>query len=504
MVALRGRVKKKVILVVVDGFGYTRSKKNNPINSSTMPFYHSLLKKYPHTLLNASGVAVGLPKNTMGNSEVGHINLGAGRVVHQDCVRINQSISKGNFFKNKTLVEVFSGAKKVAKSVHVLGLLSISNVHAHIDHLFALIKIAKRMRVKTFLHLFTDGRDMDPFSSIGLIKKLDGVLKGNEYVEVATVSGRYYGMDRDKRWRRTKLAYDAITFGKGKKFSSVLEAVKSSHADGVSDEFVKPCVINGYRGINNHDFVFSFNFRSDRARQICYAFKRKNFVKFKCSSKKVTLSTMTLYDPKQLVCPIAFSENRVKNCLVEVLSNFGVRQFHVAETEKYAHVTYFFNGGVEKKFKLEERVLIPSLKVSTYDKAPLMRCREITKECVKAAHSGKYGFVLVNFANCDMVAHSGDIVATKKALRRVDNSLKKLVKAGLDNGFVVLITSDHGNCERMHKGVSTSHTTSKVRLVGVGLSGSLASGGALCNVAPSILKIMGLRKPREMSAKSLV
>jgi len=499
-------VKKKVLLVVVDGFGYSRSKKNNPINSTTMPFYHSLLKKYPHTLLDASGVAVGLPKNTMGNSEVGHINLGAGRVVHQDCVRINQSISKGAFYKNKTLIEVFSGAKKLAKSVHVLGLLSTSNVHAHIDHLFALIKVAKSREVKTFLHLFTDGRDMDPFSSIGLIEKLNRALKGNKYVSVATVSGRYYGMDRDKRWRRTKLAYDAITSGKGKKFSSLLEAVKSSHALGVSDEFVKPCVIDGYRGVDNHDFVFSFNFRADRARQICYAFEKKGFVKFKCSSKKVTLSTMTLYDPKKLVCPIAFVENRVKNCLAEVLSVNAVRQMHVAESEKYAHVTYFFNGGVEKPFKLEDRVVVPSLKVSTYDKAPLMKCSSITRVTCDAMSDlkKKYGFVLVNFANADMVAHSGNIGATKKALGGIDKSLKKLVDVGLKKGYVVLITSDHGNCERMHKGVSTSHTVSKVPFVGVGLKGKFVSGGSLSNVSPTILKIMGVRKPREMSGKSLV
>lgn len=491
----------KTLLIILDGFGHRSKKSKNAIANANMQFLNKLIRKYPNSLLKASSENVGLPSNTMGNSEVGHLNIGAGRVVAQECVRINNAIQDKTFFDNKTIQDVFLKARKKGRSVHVLGLLSDASVHAHIDHLIALISLAKKNNTKTFLHIFTDGRDMKPKESTRLIKKLANEVKNAKNVTIATVSGRYYAMDRDKRWKRTKKAYDAIVSGKGIKAKSVITAVESAHKAKQTDEFIIPRVIDGYKGINNNDSVFSFNFRADRARQICYAFEKKDFVQFKCSSKNISLTTMTLYDQKGLVCPVAFPKNKLNNTLAQVLSRKNIKQTHIAETEKYAHVTYFFNGGIENKLKGEKHILIPSKKVATYDLVPAMSTSKITKETIKEIKKNT-PFILVNFANPDMVSHTGNYKATRIALDILDKNLEKIVDCAKE--YTIIITADHGNCEDMTAKWQTSHTLNKVPLILVSNKKYRLRAGSLCDIAPTILDLEGINKPKDMTGSSLL
>ncbi|MBI2137394.1 2,3-bisphosphoglycerate-independent phosphoglycerate mutase [Candidatus Woesearchaeota archaeon] len=495
--------KNKLLLVILDGFGHNPKTERNAVKQAKMPYYNSLQGRYPHTLLNASSEHVGLPKNTMGNSEVGHLNIGAGRIVNQHCLRINKSITDKSFYKNKTLKWLFSEAKKRGKNAHVVGLLSSAGVHSHINHLKAIIKFAGDSKTKTHLHLFTDGRDMEPHSSEGLIRAVNKAIKSRK-ISIATISGRYYGMDRDNRWNRTKKAYDAIVYGKGLHAKSATEAIKNAYNRKESDEFIKPTIIDGYPGIGDGDYIFSFNFRADRARQLCWAFTKKGFTKFRCTSKKATLATMTLHDPKRLLCPTAFPEKKLKNTMAETLSRQKIRQLHIAETEKYAHVTYFFNGGREKPFPMEKRILVPSPKISTYDKKPEMSAYEITKAAVKEIKKGKYGFILINYANPDMVGHTGNLEATKKALNHADKCLRKIIKEAVNNGYIPAITSDHGNCEDMTEGMSTSHTKNKVQLIIITNKKHKLAKGSLCDVAPTLLKLAHIRTPKEMKGKNLI
>ncbi len=491
------------MLIILDGFGYNRSSNDNAVANARMSFYNSLLKKNSHTLLKASSEDVGLPKNTMGNSEVGHLNIGAGRVVLQHGLRINQAIADKSFFKNKTLLSLFKSAKNKGKAVHIAGLLSDAGVHSYISHLLALIKISKSMKVKTYLHLFTDGRDMDPHSSLRLIKKAEKAIGSSKAVRIATIAGRYYGMDRDNRWNRTKKSYDSIINATGLRAPDPSMAIKSAYARGESDEFIMPTAIGNYAGLSNNDYFLFMNFRADRARQLCWAFSKKSFVRFRVSTRKINLATMTLYDKKNLKCPVAFTDEKLKNFLSEVISKLGLRQLHIAETEKYAHVTYFFNGRRERPFPKEDRILVHSPKISTYDKKPEMSAIKITEKAIEGVKKGKYAFIVINYANPDMVGHTGDFDATKKALKSVDECLKSLITSALRKKYVVALTADHGNCEQMSKGFTTSHTQNKVPFIIMTGTRSKLKCGRLCDIAPTLLKLMGIQKPKEMTGHAL-
>lgn len=492
---------KPFLLVILDGFGHNPSKEGNAVAQARMPFYASLNSRYPHTVLNASSEQVGLPPDTMGNSEVGHLNIGAGRVVYQTSVRINSSISDGSFFSNKTLADFLRSAKKDGKTIHLMGLLSDASVHSHISHLISLIKLANSSGVKAAIHLFTDGRDMDPHSSKSLVQMVMDAAKGTTS-SIATISGRYYAMDRDKRWDRTAKAYAAITEATGLKSSSPEKAVEEAYARKESDEFIEPTIIGNYAGMQPGDYAFFFNFRADRARQMCIALSAETFGEFARPKGAFKLATMASYDAKALPCPVAFPELVLKNTLSEVVSAAGLKQLHVAETEKYAHVTYFFNGGNEKPFPGEERTLIPSKKVATYDLSPEMSAPEITDAAIEGLSKG-HSFVLVNLANPDMVGHTGNFEATKKALETVDGCIEKLAKAAKKAGFTMIITADHGNCEEMTAGLTTAHTKNKVPLILLTEEKITLREGALSDVAPTILKLSGLEQPPEMIGKSL-
>jgi 2,3-bisphosphoglycerate-independent phosphoglycerate mutase len=502
---------KPLVLIILDGWGVGDNPEVDATEKANIPFYRGLIKNYPHTVIDASGEAVGLPEGQMGNSEVGHLNLGAGRIVYQDYTRINLAVRDGSFMKNEVLcraMEIPDG-----NALHLLGLVSDGGVHSHIDHLFALISMAISRGVKNvFIHAFMDGRDTLPTSGIGFIKQLETFIKDKTGVKVATVSGRYWAMDRDKRWERIQKAYDAIVHGKGRKAKSGQEAVGHGYASGETDEFIKPTVI--YDGsepagrIKNGDSVIFFNFRADRARELTTALTEKDFDFFQRSTVPSLTSyvTMTLYD-ETFTLPVAFPPLKLVNILGEVISNNGFRQLRIAETEKYAHVTYFFNGGEEKSFEGEDRCLIPSPRdIPTYDMKPEMSAYEVTGEVLKRLESSIYDFILINFANPDMVGHTGVMEAAVKACEAIDQCLDKIVTKVKDLGGICIITADHGNCEQMLDGNHpyTAHTSNKVPFIVVSNNITLREKGILADVAPTVLELMKLKKPEEMTGKSLI
>jgi len=462
----------KTILVILDGWGYRKEKRGNAVLLGKTPNFDKLWKKNSHCLLGAAGKAVGLPAGLMGNSEVGHLNLGAGRVLEQELLKIDKSIKEGSFFRKK----IFGG---LGKRVHLIGMLSDAGVHSQISHLFALMKLVKKKEV--FIHVITDGRDTEPKACRRYFKLL---LKKIGKEKIATVSGRYFAMDRDRRWRRTKKAYEAMVLGKGRKINDWKEAVKKDYK---GDEFIMPSVVGDYSGMRKGDSCVFFNFREDRARQLTRLIYPK-VKKFIC---------MCEYD-KKFKLPCVFKKEKVKNCLAEVLNGKGLKQLHAAETEKYAHVTYFFNGGREKIFKWEDRKVIPSPKVAYYDKTPGMKAREITDYLLK--NYWKYDFCVVNFCNGDMVGHTGNLKAAIKSVEVVDECLGRIMR-GVENRFI-LITADHGTCEDMTGKWRTSHTLNKVPFVLVGGKMRLRKGN-LGDVAPTVLKLMGIKKPKEMTGKEL-
>ena len=460
-----------VMLMVLDGFGYSKSK-NSPVNRANMPFYRHLWKEHPHTLLDASGPPIGLMPKQAGNSEVGHSTLGSGRVIYQDIERINNSIKDGSFFKNRVL---WSAMKR--KRVHLMGLLTDGGAHAYILHLFALIKMAKKMHVpELYIHVFTDGRDVQPGTAVKYVRMLQNEIKKYKIGEITSIVGRYYAMDRDGRMSRTQKAYDLLVHGIGRKSSGAISAIKESYKNGITDEFIKPVILDENGLIKKTDSVIFFNFRPDRAKQLSTLFLKNKF----------HLSCFTKYSDD--VRRYVFSPEKIKNTLGEVISKHNLKQLRIAETEKYAHVTYFFNSG-NPRFKNEKRIGIPSPKVSTYDKKPEMSAEKLTKTLV--SEMNKYDFVLVNFANPDMVGHTGNEKAVIKALNYIDKCLKKIFRSF--NG-VAIITADHGNAESH----GTSHTTNKVPCVLVGLNQHLSSG-SLANIAPTILKIMKIKIPKQMT-----
>lgn len=503
-------MKKPVVLTIMDGFGYTPDVEGNAILGAGTPNLDRLSEKYPHTLINASGLDVGLPTGQMGNSEVGHTNIGAGRVVYQDLTRITKSIEERDFFENPVLKSAFENAK--THSLHILGLLSDGGVHSHIYHLKALIDMAKKEGVdNVYLHAFTDGRDTDPQSAIDYVNEIEKYMKDMGVGKFSTISGRYYAMDRDKRWERVEKAYDAIALGKGEKASSATECIENSYKNGVNDEFVVPTVIDGGAHLESGDSVVFFNFRPDRAREITRAITDRKFDGFKRDFIPTKFVCMTTYDSTMEDVEVAFGPEKIINTLGEYLADNGKTQLRAAETEKYAHVTFFFNGGIEEPNKGEDRILIPSPKVATYDLQPEMSAYELLDKLLEALDSDKYDFIAVNFANPDMVGHTGSMEATEKAIKTVDECVGKLFDKVLSLGGCGIITADHGNAELMidheTKRPITSHSTNPVPFLVVGdkyIGRELLDDGRLCDIAPTLLDMMDMKKPQEMSGHSLI
>ncbi len=501
------------ILIILDGWGISTNPETDAQAKADIPFYNNLLKTYPHTKLACSGKAVGLPEGTMGNSEVGHLNLGAGRTVYQDYARINKSIKDGTFKENPSLNNAVDSAIDKGGALHLIGLLSDGGVHSHISHLFAIIDLAVEKGVsKIFIHAFMDGRDTPPESGIKYIRDLESFIETKPTVSIATVTGRYWAMDRDKRWERVEHAFRALTLGEGRKVSSASEAVEISYTEGAADEFIKPSVIHDENGpvgnIQNGDSVIFFNFRADRAREITAALTKGKFEEFKRAKvpKLSSYVTMTMYE-ETFDFPIAFPPFKLANILGEIISRQRLNQLRIAETEKYAHVTYFFNGGKEDAFKGEDRCLIPSPRdVATYDLKPEMSAYEVTDEILKRLDMKKYDFILLNFANPDMVGHTGIMEAAVKACETIDKCLKRIIEKAASLDSVVMITSDHGNCDRMHNssGPHTAHTTNPVPFIILKEDVRLRDGGTLADVAPTVLDVMGIEKPIEMTGENLI
>lgn len=505
-------------LIILDGFGLNPRKKGNAICEANTPNLDSLKDTYPYVSIKSSGLDVGLPEGQMGNSEVGHLNIGAGRIVYQDYTRVSKAIEDGSFFENKVLLDAIRNVKEKNSKLHLIGLVSDGGVHSHIEHLYALVELAKRSGLSdVYIHCFMDGRDVPPASGKSYIEELEAKLKELEFGKIATVSGRYYAMDRDKRWDRTKLAYDALVEGVGLEADSAVQAVEQSYRDGVYDEFIKPTVIkeNGkpVATVGENDSIIFFNFRPDRARQLTSSFIDPDFNGFDRPKGyfPVYFVSMTQYDEEFKNIHVAYEPEHLINTFGEYISKHGLKQLRIAETEKYAHVTFFFNGGVEHPNKGEDRVLIPSPKVATYDLKPEMSAYEVTDEVIERIESGKYDVIILNYANCDMVGHTGIMDAAIKAVEAVDECVGRTVDAILRAGGRVLVTADHGNAEQMLDYETgephTAHTSNPVPfiLVAEDLKGiKLREGGRLADIAPTMLDLMGIEKPAEMTGETLL
>ena len=505
-------MKKTDALIIMDGFGYRKDAQGNAVYSASTPFIDSLFATAPHTFIEASGRAVGLPTGQMGNSEVGHLNLGAGRVVYQDITKIDKSIEDGDFFTNEAFLGAVENCKKHDSALHLVGLLSNGGVHSLNTHLYALLSLAKKNGLeKVFVHCITDGRDVAPDSAINFVSEAMDKTEEIGVGMVATVVGRYYYMDRDNRWERVKEGYDCVFAGVGKTYPCAKCGVKASYEAGILDEFIKPIVVKGYEGVKENDSVIFYNFRSDRAREITRAVVYPDFNLFERAGgyKKTFYVCMTQYDATFENVHVAFGPKSIKNTLGEYLASCGKVQARVAETEKYAHVTFFFNGGVEQPNENEKRVLVASPKVATYDLKPEMSAYEVTEKAIETIDEGIDALIL-NYANCDMVGHTGVFDAAVKAVETVDTCLEKLVKKVLSTGGTCLITADHGNAELMVNAdgsICTAHTTNIVPFFVVGekyKNAQLKESGALCDVAPTLLSVMDLEIPQEMEGKSLI
>lgn len=504
--------KKPVALIIMDGFGYNHSSYGNAIRAAKTPNLDRLLAKYPHTLIGASGMNVGLPDGQMGNSEVGHTNIGAGRIVYQELTRISKSIKEGDFFKNEAFKKAVANCRENNSALHLFGLLSDGGVHSHNTHLYGLLKLAKEEGLsKVYVHCFLDGRDVPPTSGADFVEELEKKMNEIGVGKIATVMGRYYAMDRDNRWERVEKAYSAIVYGEGVECDTAVEAVKASYAAEVTDEFVVPAVIDKNGTVKPNDSVIFYNFRPDRAREITRTFVDDEFKGFERRNGRFPLYyvCMTQYDATMPNVDIAFRPEGLTNTLGEYISKLGMTQLRIAETEKYAHVTFFFNGGVEAPFENEDRVLIPSPKVATYDLQPEMSACPVCDEVVKRIESGKYDVIILNYANCDMVGHTGVFEAAVKAVEAVDTCMGRTVDAILKMGGVALVTADHGNADKMYEedgSPFTAHTTNLVPLIiaGAGEDITLREGGVLADLSPTILKILGIKQPEEMTGESIV
>lgn len=502
--------KKPLALIILDGYGYNPESYGNAIAAANTPYLDNLFATCPHTTIGASGMDVGLPDGQMGNSEVGHTNIGAGRIVYQELTRITKSIKDGDFFENPVLNEAIENCKKNDSALHLMGLLSDGGVHSHNTHLYGLLELAKKAGLKkVYVHCFMDGRDVPPTSGKDFVEALMAEMKKIGVGEIATISGRYYAMDRDNRWDRVEKAYNAMVFGEGEYFENPVDIMTASYTDNVTDEFVIPAVCSKNGKISENDSVILFNFRPDRAREITRTFVDDDFNGFERKNGRFPLYfvCMTQYDVTMPNVNVAFKPQSLTNTFGEYIADKGLTQLRIAETEKYAHVTFFFNGGVEASFTNEDRALIASPKVATYDLQPEMSAYEVANEVVNRINSDKYDVIILNYANCDMVGHTGIFDAAVKAVEAVDKCVSKTVDAILAKGGVALITADHGNADQMYEpdgSPFTAHTTNRVPLLVAGMDCELADDGVLADLAPTMLKILGLPQPAEMTGKSLI
>ena len=504
-------MKQPLALIILDGFGCREETKGNAIAAARTPHLDHLMASCPHTRIGASGMDVGLPDGQMGNSEVGHTNIGAGRIVYQELTRITKSFDEGEALGNPALTAAMENARRPGQALHLMGLLSDGGVHSHIRHLYGLMEMARRFAVeRVYLHCFMDGRDVPPTSGIEFIAALQQKIKELGLGQIATVSGRYYAMDRDNRWERVKLAYDAIVNGEGNKDPDPVAVMQKSYDAGVTDEFIVPTVVTEGAGIKAGDSVIFFNFRPDRARELTRTLVDPDFAGFEREKGffPLTYICMTQYDATMPNVEVAYRPESLANTLGEYLSRLGKTQLRIAETEKYAHVTFFFNGGVEAPYEGEDRVLIPSPKVATYDLQPEMSAYAVTDEAVRRIESGRYDVIILNYANCDMVGHTGVFEAAVKAVEAVDTCLGRLLAALEKAGGRAFLTADHGNADQMadeNGAPFTAHTTNPVPFVAIGFGDiKLRSGGRLADIAPTMLQAMGLPQPEEMTGRSLL
>ena len=499
--------KTPTTLIIMDGFGIAPPADDNAVTLAKTPVLDKLFQEYAHTTLSASGLDVGLPAGQMGNSEVGHTNIGGGRVVFQDLPRISRAIEDGSFFRNEAYNKAMDDCLKNGASLHLYGLLSDGGVHSHIDHLYALLQMAKDKGLhRVYIHCFLDVQDVSPTSGKGFVQALADKCAALGVGKIATVMGRYYAMDRDKRWERVQMAYDAMVYGEGNHNADPVDAVAQSYANNVTDEFMEPVVCDSDGTISDNDSVIFFNYRPDRAREITRAIVDPDFDGFQREFFPTTYVCNTEYDASMPNVLVAWPRIAVKNGLGEYLSSMGMTQLRIAETEKYAHVTFFFNGGVETQYPGEDRVLVPSPKVATYDLQPEMSAVEVCDKCVERIESGAYDVIILNFANCDMVGHTGVLEAAIKAVETVDTCVGRVVEATLKMGGIAMVTADHGNAEDMKQpdgSPMTAHTTNLVPFILCG-AGTELRPGRLADIAPTILDVMGLACPEEMDGKTLI
>lgn len=496
------------MLIIRDGWGYRKNKKHNALANSKTPYTDYLMKNYPNILLKAHDGAVGLPKKYMGNSEVGHMTIGSGRITPQSLERINASIKDKSFFKKKEFIKAISNAKKNKGSLHIIGLIQEEGVHSHLNHLFALLDLCKQKNFQYVnLHLITDGRDSPVNKGLIYLKKIKKKIKKLKIGTIQTISGRYYAMDRNKIWERTQKAYETIALGKSKKnFTNPKKFLKQNYKRNTTDEFIIPTAKENYKGIANNDSVIFFNYRTDRARQLTHALSDTKFTHFKRKKINAFYVSMTEYY-KPIKTEVAFHEPKIKNNLGEIIAQNNLRQLRISETEKYAHVTFFFNSQIEKPNKKEDRIIIPSPKTSTYDKTPTMSIKKIEKKLTTQIKKNKYNLIITNLVNGDMVGHTANIPAIKKACQAVDKSLKQIVETGLNNNYDIIICADHGNAEDQRKGWETSHTTNPIPaiLVSNNLQNiKLKKNKGLQDIAPTILDLLEIKKPRDMTGESLI
>ena len=501
----------RVLLMILDGWGKSKNPKTSAIDNADTQFIDSLYEKYPNANLKTDGIEVGLPEGQMGNSEVGHLNLGAGRIVYQELSRINMSIEDGSFKSKKVLTDAFEYAERTEKNVHLMGLISSGGVHSHYDHLYELINISEIYNSKVFIHGFTDGRDVDPKSSINDLKNLEKYIQ-DKNCELASIIGRYYSMDRDNRWERTKLAYDLICRGKGQKVSSFIDEIKSSYNNNCTDEFLMPMIKtdsnnNPIGVVSEGDVIIYFNFRTDRGRQLTRVMTQSDFNEFETNNEKYHFVTMTNYDSSFKGINVVFQNKDLRNTLGEVLEKNNKTQLRIAETEKYPHVTFFFSGGREKPFNFERRILKDSPKVATYDMKPEMSAYEITEELILEIENKTNDFICLNYANGDMVGHTGSFEAAVKACETIDKCVEKVITSCIKTNYTVLLISDHGNCDMMMNedgSPNTAHTKNLVPLILINSEYKSISDGILADIAPTILKIMNIKIPSEMTQNPLV
>ena len=505
--------KKPVMLAILDGYGKSDIIEGNAVAAASTPNMDRLMAQYPNSIIHASGMDVGLPEGQMGNSEVGHTNIGAGRVVYQELTRITKSIADGDFFENEALLAACKNCRDNGTALHVMGLLSDGGVHSHNSHLYEVLELAKRQGLqKVYVHCFMDGRDVSPTSGVDFAKELVEKIRTIGVGEIATVMGRYYVMDRDNRWERVQKAYDAMVFGKGELCESAVTCIAESYNQDVTDEFIVPAVVTKdgvpVGTIQQDDSVIFFNFRPDRAREITRTLVDPAFTGFARAYFPVHFVCMTQYDANMPNVDVAFKPEKLTNTFGEYISKLGMKQLRIAETEKYAHVTFFFNGGVEQPYAGEDRILVPSPKVATYDLQPEMSAYIVTDKLLEALDKVDYDAVILNFANCDMVGHTGVMEAAVKAVEAVDECIGKVADKVLEKGGVILITADHGNAEQMldpaDHSVFTAHTTNVVPFIVAGIGDVKLKKGRLADLAPTMLDIMGIEKPAEMTGESLI